>query len=234
MRDHDPALQIRALRLLVRELDARGSDRDVLIRTIGDWQRTAEQLYGSDSLEAATAYVWSVGISTDLQEQNALIRKAYAIQTAKLPPVSMARAYVEYNMADFYLELRQRPDRAELHVAQAAQIGRKVSSRAHADVRKFELTWARTLNVLGRHSECLDQLSAPPGDPDDDADAQTLSKLRLELAKAATALHRTGDARAEMAAVETLWRDIGKPLPAVLSGTMRALETSLGPRADER
>lgn len=39
LRDRDPALQIRALRLLVRELDARGSDRDALIRTIGDWRR---------------------------------------------------------------------------------------------------------------------------------------------------------------------------------------------------
>lgn len=234
LRDHDPALQIRALRLLVRELDLRGSDRDALIRTIGDWQRTAEQLYGSDSLEAAKAYVWSVGISTDPQEQETLMRKAYVIQTAKLPPVSTARAHAEYNMAFYFLELRQRPDLAVRHLAQAAEIGRKVSSRAHADVRKFELTWAQTLNGLGRHRDCLDRLSAPPGEPDDDADAQTLSALRLELAKAAAALRMPTEARSEMAAAEALWQGIGKPLPAALSGAMRIIEASLGSPADER
>jgi predicted metal-dependent hydrolase len=234
LRNQDPALQIRALRLLVRELDARGSDRDALVRTINDWQRTAEQLYGSDSLEAAKAYVWSVGVITDPQEQDVLMRKAYAIQTAKLPPASMALAYAEYNMADFFLELRQRPDLALPHLAQASQIGRGVSSRAHADVRTFELAWAETLNRLGRYRECLDRLSAPPGDPGDEADAKTLSKLRLELAKAAAALHRLRDAREEMAAVEALWQELGNPLPAELSGTMRTLEASLVPRADER
>jgi eukaryotic-like serine/threonine-protein kinase len=230
----DPALQIRALRLLARELDLRGSDRDALIRTIGDWHRTAEQLYGGESLEAAKAYVWSVGVITDPQEQGALMRKAYAIQTAKLPPVSTARAHAEYNMAFYFLELRLRADLAEPHLAQAAEIGRKVSSRAHADVRKFELTWAETLNGLGRYRETLDRLSAPPGEPDDASDVETLSALRLELAKAAAALRRPDDARREIAAVETLWRGIGKPLPTALSGTVRAVEASLGSRADER
>lgn len=234
LRNQDPAMQIRALRLLVRELDERGSDRDALIQTIGDWRRTAEQLYGSESLEAATAYLWSVGISTDPREQDTLVRKAYAIQTAKLPSTSMARAYAEYNLADFYLGFRHRPDLAEPHLAQAAQIGRRASSRAHADVRGFELTWAETLNGLGRHRECLDRLSAPPAEPDDDVDAMRLSKLRLELAKAAAALHRSEDARRNIAAVEALWRGLGKPLPAALSGTMRTLEESLVPRADER
>lgn len=234
LRDRDPALQIRALRLLVRELDARGSDRDALIRTIGDWRRTAEQLYGSDSLEAAKAYVWSVGVITDPQEQDALMRKAYAIQTAKLPPVSTARAYAEYNMAGFYLEYRHPAELAEPHLARAVQIGRKATSRAHADVRKFELTWAETLNRLGHHRECVDRLSAPPGEPDDAVDAEALSGLRLELAKAAAALRRPEDARREIAAVEALWREIGKPLPTALAGTLRALKSSLGPRADER
>ncbi len=234
LRHHDPALQIRALRLLASELSTRGSDHDALVRTIGDWQRTAEQLYGSDSLEAATAYVWSVGISTDPQEQDRLIRKAYAIQIAKLPAASLARAYAEYNMAAFYLELRQRPDLALPHLVQAAEIGRRVSSRSHADVRTFELTWAETLNRLGRYRECLDRLSAPPGQPEDDDDAQALTKLRLELAKAAAALHRPGDVREEIAAVTALWRGIGRPLPTALSDTIRTLEASLGPRADER
>lgn len=234
LRDRDPALQIRALRLLVRELDARGSDRDALIRTIGDWRRTAEQLYGSDSLEAAKAYVWSVGVITDPHEQDALMRKAYAIQTAKLPPVSTARAYAEYNMAGFYLEYRHPAELAEPHLARAVQIGRKASSRAHADVRKFELTWAETLNRLGRHRECIDRLSAPPGEPDDAVDAEALGGLRLELAKAAAALRRPEDARREIAAVEALWREIGKPLPATLAGTLRTLKTGLGPGADER
>lgn len=234
LRDRDPALQIRALRLFVRELDARGSDRDALIRTIGDWRRTAEQLYGSDSLEAAKAYVWSVGVITDPREQDALMRKAYAIQTAKLPPVSTARAYAEYNMAGFYLEYRHPAELAEPHLARAVQIGRKASSRAHADVRKFELTWAETLNRLGRHRECVDRLSAPPGEPDDAVDAEALSGLRLELAKAAAALRKPEDVRREIAAVEALWRQIGKPLPATLADAMRSLETRLGPRADER
>ena len=234
LRDHDPALQIRALRLLVRELDARGSDHDALIRTIGDWQRTAEQLYGSESLEAAKAYVWSVGISTDPQEQEVLMRKAYAIQTAKLPPVSIARAHAEYNMAFYFLELTQQPELAEKHLAQAAQIGRKVSSRAHDDVRKFELAWAQTLNGLGRHRDCLDLLSEPPGEPEDTPDAQALSALRLELAKAALALQQPAVARKEIAAIESLWQRIGKPTPAALSGTMRAVEATLGQRADER
>lgn len=234
LRGRDPALQIRALRLLVRELDARGSDRDALIRTIGDWRRTAEQLYGSDSLEAAKAYVWSVGVITDPHEQDALMRKAYAIQTAKLPPVSTARAYAEYNMAGFYLEYRHPAELAEPHLARAVQIGRKASSRAHADVRKFELTWAETLNRLGRHRECIDRLSAPPGEPDDAVDAEALSGLRLELAKAAAALRRPEDARREIAAVEALWREIGKPLPGTLAGTLRSLKTGLEPGADER
>jgi serine/threonine protein kinase len=230
LKARDPALQIRALRLLSRELDLRGNDRDALIRTIGDWQRTAEQLYGSDSLEAAKAYVWTVGISTDPQEQETLMRKAYAIQTAKLPPISTARAHAEYNMAFYFLELRQRPDLAVKHLAQAAEIGRKVSSRAHADVRKFELTWAETLNGLGRYRECLDRLSAPPEPAlDDIAAAETLSALRLELAKAFAALRRPAGARSEMAAVEALWLRVGKPTPAALSGTMRAVEASLGP-----
>lgn len=234
LRSHDPALQIRALRLLARELDLRGSARDALISTIGDWQRTAEQLYGSESLEAAKAYVWSVGISTDPQEQEALMRKAYAIQTAKLPRVSTARAHAEYNMAFYFLELRQRPDLAERHLAQAAETGRKVSSRAHADVRKFELTWAQTLNGLGRHRECLGQLSKPPGEPDDIADAQTLSALRLELAKAAVALQQPTVAREEISAIEALWRRIGKPAPSTLSGTLSTLKASLDQRADKR
>ncbi len=234
LRAYEPAMQILALRFIARELDRRGDDRSTLVAVIEQWQRTAENLYGNDSLEAAKAYVWAVGVSTDPQQQETLMRKAYAIQTAKLPPVSTARAHAEYNMAFYFLELRKEPVLALSHLQQAAEIGRKVSSRAHADVRKFELTWAQTLNGLGRYRECLEQLSAPPGDPDDDGAAQTLSRLRLELAKAAAALRRPMDARREMAAVEAIWQRLGKPTPAALSGTMRAVEASLGPRADER
>lgn len=235
LRKRDPALQIRALRLIARELQLRGTDRGALSEAIADWQRTAEALYGSDSLEAAKAYVWSVGVSTDTQEQDALMRKAYAIQTAKLPPVSTARAHAEYNIASFYLELRQRPDLAEPHLAQAVEIGRRVSSRAHADVRKFELSWAKTLNVLGRYRECQQRLSAPPGVLAGTSDPKRLSALHLELAKAAIALQGTAEARRELDAAYALWRELGTPQPPEdIAGTIRALERSLTLRADER
>lgn len=240
LRDHDPALQILALALIVRELDARGrglqgsddkasiqANREALIQAIGDRQSTAERLYGSDSIQAASAYVWSVGITTDPRQQHALMEKAYAIQLAKLPPVSSARAYAEFVMAYYYLDLRKRPDRAEPHLAQAVAIGRKVSSRAHADVVKFELQWARTLNALGRHRTCLEQLAAPPGNPEDAKDAGKLSELHLELAKAAVALRQPAQARAEIAAVNALWRRLGKPLPPRSAEMLRALERSL-------
>lgn len=234
LRMHDPAQQIRALRLIVRELDLRGDDRDALVQAITDWQNTAEQLYGSDSLEAASAYVWSVGVSTDRDAQDALMRKAYAIQTAKLPPVSTARAHAEYNMAMFHLELRHRPDLAEPHLAQAADVGRKVSSRAHSDVRRFELTWAQTLNTLGQHRECLARLSSPPDQPTGNDDAQRLSALRLELAKAAIATRQPATAAAEIAAVKAMWRSRSSPLPAALSGTLREVETSLHPQSQRQ
>ncbi len=248
LRGHDPALQILALALIVRELDARvrdetgsdesGSDarnakatlqanRQALIEAISNRQATAERLYGSDSIQAASAYVWSVGIATDPQRQEALMQKAYAIQRAKLPPVSSARAYAEFVMARYHLDLRDRPDRAEPHLAQAVAIGRKVSSRAHADVVKFELEWARTLNALGRHRACLEQLAAPPGNPEDIKDAGRLSELHLELAKAAVALRQPVQARAEIAIVNALWQRLGKPLPRRPAETLRAVERSL-------
>ncbi len=232
--NYEPALQILALRFIVRELKNRGTDRPMLINAIAQWRRTAETLYGSDSLAAASAYVWSVNVTDDPDEQNALMSKAYAIQTSKLPPVSTARARAEYNMAMFHIGFRQRPDLAERHLAQAVHSGRKVSSRTHADVRKFELTWAETLNALGRHRECLEQMSTPPGKPEDTADAETLSMLRLELAKAAMALRKPLDARAQLVAVNALWRDLGTPLPAGLANNLRNIEIVLGSRADER
>ena len=234
LRDQDPALQIMALGLIVRELDQRGSDPDALIQAVGDWRSTAERLYGSDSLEAASAYVWSVGIGTDPKQQDALMQKAYDIQRAKLPPVSSARAYAEFVMASFHLDLRQRPDLAEPHLAQAVAIGRKVSSRGHADVVRFELEWARTLNRLGRHRECLEQLASPPGNPEDAKDAGKLSALHLELAKAAVALRRPAQARAETAAVNALWQQLGKPLPPALADTMRTVERALPPAGGGR
>lgn len=225
LRDHAPALQILALRLIARELKDRGTDQPALIEVISRWQRTAESLYGSDSLAAASAYVWAVGVIDDRDEQNRLMQRAYAIQTAKLPPTSIARAYAEFNMAIFQLELRQRPDLAEPHLAQAVRIGRGVSSRAHADVLSFELAWATTLNALGRHRECLQQLADPPGNPEDTQDAERLSALHLELAKAAMALQRP--AQAQIAAVETLWRRLDKPVPEELAATIRTLERAL-------
>lgn len=239
LREHDPALQILALALIVRELDARvrdhqggddtmlQADREALIQAIGDRQAAAERLYGSDSIQAASAYIWSVGIATDPQRQDALMQKAYAIQRAKLPPVSSARARAEFVMAHYYLEFRHRSDQAEPHLAQAVAIGRKVSSRAHADVVTFELQWARTLNAMGRHRQCLEQLAAPPGNPEDIKDAGRLSELHLELAKAAVALRQPAQARAEIAIVNALWQRLGKPLPPRPAETLRAIERSL-------
>ena len=242
LRDHDPALQILALALIVRQLDVRRyelrdsgdeaaiqANHDALVQAVGDRQSTAERLYGSDSLQAASAYVWSVGISTDPRQQNALMEKAYAIQLAKLPPASSARAYAEFVMARFHLDLRNRPDRAEPHLQQAVTIGRKVSSRAHADVVKFELEWARTLNALGRYRQCLDLLAAPPGNPEDAKDAGKLSALHLELAKAAVALRQPAQARSEIAIVNALWRRLGKPLPTGVADTLGEVERSLRP-----
>lgn len=230
LRHHAPALQILALRLIARELKDRGTDQQALIEAIARWQSTAENLYGSDSLAAASAYVWEVGVIDDRDAQDRLMRRAYAIQTAKLSPASIARAYAEFNMAIFQLELRQRPDLAEPHLAQAVRIGRRVSSRAHADVLSFELAWATTLNALGRHRECLQQLADPPGNPEDIQDAARLGALHLELGKAAVALQRPAQAQAQIAAVETLWRRLGKPVPKDLVAAIRTLERAL-PRA---
>ncbi|MES2668951.1 MAG: serine/threonine-protein kinase [Pseudomonadota bacterium] len=250
LRAHDPALQILALALIVRELDARVQDslaqdqpddtdaatlranREALVQAIADRQATAERLYGSDSIQAASAYVWSVGVATDRQRQEALMQKAYAIQRAKLPPVSSARAYAEFVMARYYLDLRDRPDLAEPHLAQAVAIGRKVSSRAHSDVAQFELEWARTLNALGRHRVCLEQLAAPPDNPENLKAAGRLSELHLELAKAAIALRQPAQARAEIATVNALWRRLGKPLPPRPAEALRAVERSLAAIGD--
>lgn len=228
LRAYEPALQIRALRLIARGLQLRGTDRKTLVGAVGDWQRTAERLYGEDSLEAARAYVWAVGVTDDTRAQDALMHKAYEIQRAKLAPQSAARAHAEFNMAIFQSELRRRPDLAEPHLAQAVESGRAALSRAHGDVRRFELAWAETLNALGRHRQCLRHLSGPPGEPQDLQDASRLSALRLALAEAAMALGRPAAARGDLAAIRTLWARLGQPPPAALSARIRALERRLG------
>jgi len=220
---YEPALQIRALRLIVRELREREDARPALAAAVDRWRRTAERLYGEDSLEVAKAYEYMVGVSEDPAEQDRLMARAYAIQRAKLPPSSAARAYAEYNMSFFYRELRRRNDLAEPHLATAVDIGRKIYSREHADVLTFELAWARTLNALGRHQECLNRLAGPPDAPADHSDAERLSALRLELATAAAALGRTETVRGEIAAVRALWQRLGTPVPAELGDRMRVL-----------
>ncbi len=220
---HDPELQIRALSLIAHVLRELETDRAGLAEVIARWQRTAERLYGSESLPAARAYLWAVGVTESASEQDALMRKGYGIQVAKTPPISSARAQAEFNMASFYLVLRERPDLAEPHLAKAVAIGRSASSRAHADVSKFERTWARTLNGLGRHRECLDRLSDPPGEPEEASDATTLSELRLELAKAAVAVGRPADARAEAAAIASLWQRIGTKMPDAIAESLQHL-----------
>ena len=224
----DPALQIRALRFVVRERQGREDDDGAAaLAAITRWRRTAEHLYGEDSLEAAKAYEYVVGVSTDPAEQERLMAKAYAIQRGKLPPMSMARAYAEYNMAAFERELRDRPDRAEPHLAAAVDIGRRVAGRGHADVRRFELAWATTLNTLGRHRPCLERLADPPGDPEDAGDARRLALLRLELARAAHAVGDDGRARVELAAIDTLLQAPGRQADPAVTAAAAALRARL-------
>ncbi|MBX3714136.1 MAG: serine/threonine protein kinase [Lysobacter sp.] len=222
---YEPALQIGALRLILRVLrerkDARAAQAQAALRL----QEAAVRLYGADSLEAAMAYVYRVGAIHDAREQDALMTKAYAIQMAKLGPVSIGRAYAEYNMGEYQASLRGRPDQAEPHFARAVGIGRRVASRAHADVLTFELAWARTLNALGRHRACLDALSDPPDAPEDLADAERLGALRLALAEAARALGQPARARAELDAIRALWRRIDAPIPPALDDRLRAMDT---------
>jgi serine/threonine-protein kinase len=232
LRTQTPALQIRALRLIVRELKRREDAGTALATAVEQWRQTAERLYGSDSLEAASAYLRKIDLVADAGEQDALMAKAYAIQRAKMPAMSSARAYAEFNMAAFHLEKRQRPDLAEPHLAEAVRIGRQATARNHGDVRLFERTWAETLNALGRHRFCLDQLSDPPGDPEDREDAERLSGLRLALARAALALGQPARAKAEVAAVEALWRTLGTPMPTALANSLRDLRTALQPGSE--
>lgn len=228
LRSQTPALQIRALRLIVRELKRRGDTSTALATAVDQWLETAVRLYGDDSLEAASAYLRKIDLVDDAQTQDALMAKAYAIQRAKMPAVSSARAYAEYNMAAFHLEERQRPDLAEPHLAEAVRIGRLATARDHGDVRLFERTWAETLNALGRHRRCLEVVSDPPGNPEDREDAERLTGLRLALARAALALGQPARAKDEIAAIPALWRTLGQPLPEPLAGDLRALRASLG------
>lgn len=228
LRQRDPAQQIRAWQLIVDQLDAGGADRAEVQRAIDAWRATAERFYGADSLEAANTHVWAVGASDDPATQASLMQRAYAIQTAKLPPVSMARAYVEFNMASYFLELRHSPAQAEPHFAQAVTLGRRVSSRGHGDVRKFELRWARVLNTLGRHAECLDLLASPPGAPEGRNDAKSLSALELELAIAAHAVGQPARARTHMAEAEAVWRQRGEALPAPQADILARLSRQIG------
>jgi len=228
LRQRDPAQQIRAWRLMLRELDGRNAPREARMRAVEAWRDTAVHYYGADSLEAANAYVWAVGVNDDPAAQEQLMQRAYAIQTAKLPPVSMARAYAERNMAGYYLELRGSQALAELHLALAVELGRRATSRAHSDVRGFELAWARTLNALGRHAQCLEALSSPPDAPDTDIEAAKLSALDLELAKAAVAIERPAQAASLLAAASAVWERRHAALPPVQAELLAQLRRRLG------
>jgi serine/threonine-protein kinase len=224
---HEPALQIRALRMIARVLREDKTARAERTTAIEQWRRVTEQLYGEDSLEAAKVYEHVIDVTSDPRAQEALLAKSYAIQRARLPPVSLARASAEYNTGYFYGYLRDRPDLAEPYFARAVEIGRRATSRAHADVLTFELDWAATLNALGRYRLCLERLSSPPTMPEDESDAERLSWLRLELARAARALGRRAGAQAELDAVRALWVRIGKPLPKDLDAALREFERTL-------
>jgi eukaryotic-like serine/threonine-protein kinase len=230
---YEPELQIGALRFMARESQKRENDPKRQGVVIARWLEIAERLYGSESPATASAYVWTVGVIDDPAEQERLMRKAYAIQTATLPPVSGALARAEFNMAAYYLDLRGRIDLAEPHLARAADIGRRAASREHADVRRFEVAWAKALNALGRHRLCLERLSDPPGVPENENDAKVLSALRLELAKAAIAGGQPGLARTQAAAIRLLWPHQGQAMPVKLAAEWEALIHRIAP-SDER
>ncbi len=227
--EYDPELQIRALRLIAHVLRDHGDDPAALKTVILRWQRITESLYGAESLPMATVYFWLFNATNDPSEQHAFVHKGYLIQTANLPQVSMARARTEYNMAKFYNQRCEGSVLAEPHLEKAIDIGRHASSRAHADVRKFEFARAKMLNASGRYRECLGEFSDPPGEPEDEEDAMYLSNLRIELAKAAIAIGRPADARTEVAAVTSLWQRFGKPMPDGLANALQAL-TPLPPK----
>ena len=224
----DPELQVLAWRLIVRDMDQRHEPLDGRVRAIAAWRGVAERFYGTDSLEAANTYVWTVGVTEDPAAQDALMQRAYAIQREKMPPETMDRARVEYNMAIYFLELRHARTQAEPHMAQAVKLGRIATSRAHGDVRTFELTWAKTLNALGRPAQCLAELDDPPGAPGSPSDAEKLGALDLELAKAALALDRPAKARERLDAVAALWARQQAPMPPTQADALDELRARLG------
>jgi serine/threonine-protein kinase len=201
-----PELQILALRFVARESEFNDADPSKRREAIELWQRTAEDLYGADSLHAASAYVWRVGVTSDAQEREQLMQRGYAIQRAKLPEMSSGMAYAEYNMAAFFGELVRDMEKAEPHYARAVRIGRQIFSRSHSDVRLFEKRWAHALNRLQRHREVLEQLSDPPGDPDAPDDRIKLCGLHLELAAAALAEGRFELGRQSLHHAVALWQ----------------------------
>lgn len=187
---HLPALQIRAWRVLARALklrhDARGGDRAELDRALRAWRRAAEQLYGPQSLEVASALIWSIGAEPDPAVQERSLQRAYAIQRERLPANTLARALAEYNAGYFWLSLRRDPARAEPHLARAVASGRAAAGRAHSDVRRFEASWAESLIALGRYERVRTALADPPGlSAATPADAPMLARLRRALATAA-------------------------------------------------
>ena len=212
---HLPALQIRAWRVRARalklRLDAQGGDRagrdgdgldraeedraekgrseldrSDLDRALRAWRRAAEQLYGPQSLEVASALIWSIGAEPDPAAQERALQRAYAIQRERLPANTLARALAEYNAGYYWLSLRRDPARAEPHLARAVASGRAAAGRAHSDVRRFEASWADSLLALGRHERVLAALADPPppyaATP---ADAPVRARLQRALATAA-------------------------------------------------
>lgn len=200
--------------------------RAALNRTIADWLAAADRLYGPDSLETASALVWSIGAEPDPARQERLLQRAYVIQRERLPRNTLGRALAEYNVGYFWLEERDQPARAVAHLGEAVASGRAAVGRAHGDVRSFDARWAVALNRLGRHDEVLAMLDDPPAmSPQlDAADLRKLSRLRLELAAAASARAQHARARREYARIREEWRAFGQPPPAAIAAVLaRAL-----------
>lgn len=223
----DAALQIRALRFIARAYGGREDMAQAQAAAIQRWQDTAERLYGSDSLEAASAAIWRVGVTEDAPTQEQLIARAYAIQRQRLPPQTAGRAHAEYNVADFWLSLRDDPQRALPHLRQAVASGRSAYSRGHSDVRKFELRLARTLNRTGQHRETLAQLANPPL-ADNAYDAEQAGALHLALGEAALAVGDRALARRQVEAIQAQWRRLRTAAPLEQESALTALAVRIG------
>jgi eukaryotic-like serine/threonine-protein kinase len=208
-----PSLQVTALRAIAHEQKARGMPdadrRDIVLR----WQSAAERHFGEDSLDTAIAYGYRAGVESDPKMMAMYVQKDYAIQQAKLPPVSVARAIAEYNMGYYYVQLRNQPQNGVAHFERAVDIGRTLYSRNHSNARTWELALAELLNSLGRHREVLAKLDNPPTDLKGVTQSARVAALLVELAIAAKSVKQPDKAQSYLDQALTLGKPPFPPLP---------------------